>query len=182
MSNEINTISASEEELVVEGFGAVEIDAIGEIENITMGSAATAVSNLLNAKVWITTPQVKVVKAKTLSYQDLAPFVYVKIEYMGNTLLHPINVKKAEYDIGSIDFSDTEFEYNGTSQISSYKGELPIGLDGIRLEAIIEGGGTLVGEYTVTLSFFTESENYSVPDPIVRKLRIIPKTVELIWE
>ncbi len=82
MSNEINTISASEEELVVEGFGAVEIDAIGEIENITMGSAATAVSNLLNAKVWITTPQVKVVKAKTLSYQDLAPFVYVKIEYI----------------------------------------------------------------------------------------------------
>ncbi|MBR3920729.1 MAG: flagellar motor switch protein FliN [Oscillospiraceae bacterium] len=82
MSNEINTISAAEEELVVEGFGAVEIDAIGEIENITMGSAATAVSNLLNAKVWITTPQVKVVKAKTLSYQDLAPFVYVKIEYI----------------------------------------------------------------------------------------------------
>ena len=82
MSNEINTISATEEELVVEGFGAVEIDAIGEIENITMGSAATAVSNLLNAKVWITTPQVKVVKAKTLSYQDLAPFVYVKIEYI----------------------------------------------------------------------------------------------------
>lgn len=82
MSNEINTVSAAEEEIIVEGFGDIEIDAIGEIENITMGAAATAVSNLLNAKVWITTPQVKVVKAKTLSYQDLAPFVYVKIEYI----------------------------------------------------------------------------------------------------
>lgn len=82
MSNEINTISQDEEELHVEGFGDIEIDAIGEIENITMGAAATAVSNLLNAKVWITTPQVKVVRAKTLSYKDLAPFVYVKIEYI----------------------------------------------------------------------------------------------------
>ncbi len=81
MSNEINTVS-TEEELHVEGFGDVEIDAIGEIENITMGAAATAVSNLLDAKVWITTPQVKVVRAKTLSYKDLAPFVYVKIEYI----------------------------------------------------------------------------------------------------
>ena len=82
MSNEVNTTSSNEAELTVEGFGEVEIDAIGEIENITMGAAATAVSNLLNAKVWITTPKVKVVKASDLQYNDLAPFVYVKIEYI----------------------------------------------------------------------------------------------------
>ena len=76
MSNEVNTTSSNEAELTVEGFGEVEIDAIGEIENITMGAAATAVSNLLNAKVWITTPKVKVVKASDLQYNDLAPFVY----------------------------------------------------------------------------------------------------------
>ena len=66
----------------IEGFGAVEMDAIGEIQNITMGSAATAVSNLLSAKVWITTPKVKIVKAKELTYPNLEPSVHVKIEYI----------------------------------------------------------------------------------------------------
>lgn len=41
----------------------MQLDAIGEIMNISMGSAATAVSELLNAKVWITTPKVSVVEA-----------------------------------------------------------------------------------------------------------------------
>lgn len=53
---------ANEKDANVE-FSSYEIDAVGEILNISMGSAATAVSELLNAKVWITTPQVSVVKA-----------------------------------------------------------------------------------------------------------------------
>ena len=54
----------SEEKFTIEGFGDVEMDAIGEIMNITMGSAATAVSNMLSAKVWITTPQVTIVETE----------------------------------------------------------------------------------------------------------------------
>ena len=54
----------SDEKIVVDGFGEVEMDAIGEIMNITMGSAATAVSNMLSAKVWITTPTVTIVKSQ----------------------------------------------------------------------------------------------------------------------
>lgn len=46
----------------------MQLDAIGEIMNISMGSAATAVSELLNAKVWITTPKVSVVEASQLNY------------------------------------------------------------------------------------------------------------------
>lgn len=69
-------------ENLIQGFGEVEKDAIGEIENITMGSAATAVSNLLGAKVWITTPQVSVVKAKDMSYPDLEPSIHVTIQYI----------------------------------------------------------------------------------------------------
>ena len=41
----------------------MEKDALGEVMNISMGSAATAVSELLSAKVWITTPRVEIVKA-----------------------------------------------------------------------------------------------------------------------
>ncbi len=71
----------SDEKLVIDGFGDVERDAIGEIMNITMGSAATAVSNMLSAKVWITTPTVDVVSAKELSFPELEPSIMVRIKY-----------------------------------------------------------------------------------------------------
>lgn len=60
----------------------LEKDAIGEIMNISMGSAATAVSELLNAKVWITTPQVEVCKLREVQVERLEPAVCVKIEYI----------------------------------------------------------------------------------------------------
>lgn len=63
-------------------FSSYEIDAVGEILNISMGSAATAVSELLNAKVWITTPKVKVVKVSELNYTNLEPAICVKIVYV----------------------------------------------------------------------------------------------------
>lgn len=88
MSNEAEVIAGAAESIpaaevvTVDGFGAVEMDAIGEIQNITMGSAATAVSNLLGAKVWITTPTVKIVQVKNMLYPNLEPSVQVKIEYI----------------------------------------------------------------------------------------------------
>lgn len=60
----------------------MQLDAIGEIMNISMGSAATAVSELLNAKVWITTPKVTIVQASELNYDRLEPAICVKIEYI----------------------------------------------------------------------------------------------------
>lgn len=60
----------------------LEKDAIGEIMNISMGSAATAVSELLNAKVWITTPQVDVCKLREVQIERLEPAICVKIEYI----------------------------------------------------------------------------------------------------
>ena len=71
----------SDEKIVLEGFGDIEMDAIGEIMNITMGSAATAVSNMLSAKVWITTPQVSIVKSDELSFPELEPSIMVRIKY-----------------------------------------------------------------------------------------------------
>lgn len=63
-------------------FSEIQKDAIGEILNISMGSAATAVSELLSAKVWITTPRVEVKKAKEMEYHKLEPAVCVKIQYV----------------------------------------------------------------------------------------------------
>ena len=70
----------------------MEKDALGEVMNISMGSAATAVSELLSAKVWITTPRVEIVRADNMiQYDRLEPAVCVKIEYVkglsGNNLM-----------------------------------------------------------------------------------------------
>ena len=48
-------------------FSPMEIDAIGEIMNISLGSSATAVSNMLDHRVDITTPAVSVVPIEELT-------------------------------------------------------------------------------------------------------------------
>ncbi len=65
-----------------EEFSPMKRDAIGEIQNITMGSAATALSNLLSAKVWITTPKVETCKIGDLSFPEMEPSIHVKIDYI----------------------------------------------------------------------------------------------------
>ncbi len=62
-------------------FSDMELSAVAEIQNISMGSAATAVSNLLNEKVLITTPKVRIIKSSDIKYPNLEPSVQVKINY-----------------------------------------------------------------------------------------------------
>jgi len=60
----------------------IEQDALGEIGNITFGSAATALSTLLGKKVDITTPQVTLVKRSELKEVFPKPHVAVSVEYV----------------------------------------------------------------------------------------------------
>ena len=63
-------------------FSPMAIDAIGEIFNISLGSSATAVSNMLARRVDITTPTVSVVSAQDFTLGDLQPAIGVKIDYV----------------------------------------------------------------------------------------------------
>ena len=63
-------------------FSPMAMDAIGEIFNISLGSSATAVSNMLARRVDITTPTVSVVSAKDFTLGDLQPAIGVKIDYV----------------------------------------------------------------------------------------------------
>ena len=63
-------------------FNPMELDAIGEVMNISLGSSATAVSNLLDHRVDITTPRVSVCDVKEFSIGDLEPAVGVEIRYV----------------------------------------------------------------------------------------------------
>lgn len=59
----------------------VERDALGEIGNISMGTAATTLSTLLNKKVNITTPEVGIVTPEELAKEYQAPLVAVDVGY-----------------------------------------------------------------------------------------------------
>lgn len=58
-----------------------EIDAIGEIGNITFGSASTALSTILGKKVEITTPQVELVAADKLDVKFPVPHTAISVSY-----------------------------------------------------------------------------------------------------
>ncbi|MZQ81580.1 flagellar motor switch phosphatase FliY [Paenibacillus sp. 5J-6] len=67
----------------VEDFlSSLEQDALGEIGNITFGSAATALSTLLGKKVDITTPKVSIISKDELQEQFPKPHVAVHVNYV----------------------------------------------------------------------------------------------------
>ena len=57
-------------------------DAIGEISNISMGSAATTLGMLLNQTVTITTPNVSYVSWDELADSYDRPCVFLQIKYL----------------------------------------------------------------------------------------------------
>lgn len=99
-------------------FSPMELDAIGEIVNISLGSSATAVSNMLDHRVDITTPSVSVVPVEEFSLGDLEPAIGIEIKYVSglegsNIMLLKRNDVKVIVDIlmGSA-IPDEEFELN----------------------------------------------------------------------
>lgn len=60
---------------------SIEQDALGEIGNISFGSASTALSTLLSQKVEITTPEVSVIPREDLVEQFPKPHVAVHVTY-----------------------------------------------------------------------------------------------------
>ncbi len=81
--------ASSEEEQF--SLSASEKDAVGEISNISMGTAATTLSSLLNQKVNITTPSVSVSNWEDISTRYDRPCVMMQISYKegidGNNVL-----------------------------------------------------------------------------------------------
>ncbi len=65
-----------------QNFSTMELDAIGEVLNISLGSSATAVSNMLNRRVDITTPTVHVLTSEEFELGRVDPAVGVEITYV----------------------------------------------------------------------------------------------------
>ncbi len=135
--NSSNT-SAKEE---VEDFADNEKDAIGEIGNISMGTAATALSTLLGNRVNITTPKVTFLDIQQLTSEYTLPFVAVDVKYKEG--LEGLNVLILKEDDVKI---ITDLMMGGSGQIS----EDP--LTELHLSAISEAMNQMVGSSSTSLS------------------------------
>ncbi|WP_294740868.1 flagellar motor switch phosphatase FliY [uncultured Exiguobacterium sp.] len=75
-SDDTNDVPANEEVL-----DEMEIDALGEVGNISLGNSATALSALLNQKVEITTPHVRMITMDELRSRYPIPHVALRVGY-----------------------------------------------------------------------------------------------------
>ena len=136
-------------------FSPMVVDAIGEIMNISLGSSATAVSNMLDHRVDITTPTVQVVNAEDFALGDIDPAVGVEIKYVtgldgSNIMMLKRSDVKAIVDIllGS-ETPDEEFQ-----------------LDELSISCVCEVMNQMMGAAATAMSdFLGMMVNISTPEP-----------------
>lgn len=132
---------------------ALEIDAVGEILNISLGSSATAISNLLGTRVDITTPVVNVVSKEEFEMGRIEPAVGVEITYVAGLegsnvmLLKRHDVKVIVEMMMGFEVPDEEFV-----------------LDEINISAVCEVMNQMMGASATALSeFLGRMVNISTP-------------------
>ncbi|MBY6036083.1 flagellar motor switch phosphatase FliY [Fictibacillus nanhaiensis] len=132
---------------------SIEQDALGEIGNISFGSAATALSTLLNQKVEITTPTVDVVKRTELKDEFPLPHVAVQVTYTeGIEGANLLVIKKSDAQI----IADLMLGGEGTNPSPDF-GEL-------QLSAVGEAMNQMMGSASTSMStIFNKKVDISPP-------------------
>ena len=134
-------------------FNDMELDAIGEIMNISLGASATAVSTMLGTKVNITTPVIRVLTSDEFEFKSLEPAVGVEIAYTeglkGNNIMM-FRRNDVRIIVGMLmggEIPEEEFELNE-----------------INLSAICEVMNQMMGSSATALSeFLGNAVNISTP-------------------
>lgn len=132
---------------ISESLTDAERDAVGEVANINMGTAATTLSTLLNNKVTITTPRVSYVTLNELSAQYDRPCVFIHISYISGIDGNNILILK-EHDVKVI--TDLMMGGDGTNT----EGEL----SELHLSAISEAMNQMMGSAATSLSSMLEKK------------------------
>lgn len=114
-----------------EALSSMEIDVIGEVMNISMGTAATAMSTILNTKVNITTPRIETIGVDAFEFAYLEPVVGVLINYVEGIeganvlLLQESDMKKILSQLFDMDISDDiEFDEISKSAIGEIMNQM----------------------------------------------------------
>ncbi|NLG88004.1 MAG: flagellar motor switch phosphatase FliY [Clostridiaceae bacterium] len=135
-----------------------EIDAIGEIGNISMGTSATTLYTLLGKKVTITTPRVSITTWEELSEQYPEPYVAVRVQYIDglkgtNLLIMRIN------DVKII----TDLMMGGSGQVDD-----DMELSEMHLSAVSEAMNQMVGSAATSMSsMFEKRVEISPPESML---------------
>ena len=124
-----------------------EIDALGEIGNISMGTSATTLYALLGQKVMITTPQVSVLSWQDLYQQFNMGYVGVKVEYTEG--LHGVNLLLLKENDAKV---ITDLMMGGDG--SNTAGELT----DLHLSAIGEAMNQMIGSAATSMSSIFEKK------------------------
>lgn len=133
--------SSSDSAGVSDELSEEEKDAVGEISNISMGTAATTLYSLVNQKVTITTPKVSVTNWEELASSYDRPCVFLQINYREGIEGNNVLVLR-ERDVKII----TDLMMGGIGQAS----DEPIGE--LHLSAIGEAMNQMMGSAATSLS------------------------------
>jgi len=118
-----------------------EKDTLGEIGNISMGTAATTLSTLLHKKVSITTPDVAIVSTHQIQDDYPMPYVVAEVEYtVGLAGTNVLVIKEEDACI----IADLMMGGDGIGT--------PGSLDEIKLSAVGEAMNQMMGSATTSLS------------------------------
>ena len=90
------------------------------------------------------------------------------------------SVAKAEYDFSGVTWTE-QAEYTGKELRPEATG-LPVGLDGSAVSYTVKGA-TDAGEYSLSVTFTTSSNNYYIPEQdYTVQFKILPRTVTAQWQ
>ena len=152
-------------------FNEMELDAIGEIMNISLGASATAVSTMLGTMVNITTPVVSVLTRDEFEFRRLEPAIGVEIAYVEGLDGKNIMMFRRE-DVGII---------VGTL-LGEDPAEMDFELDEIHISAICEvmnqmmgASATALSEFLGTIVNISTPKSFDIGDPEDFKVKYFPE-------
>ncbi|GGN90412.1 flagellar motor switch phosphatase FliY [Saccharibacillus kuerlensis] len=146
-------VPSGAEQTVEDFLTSLEQDALGEIGNITFGSAATALSTLLGRKVDITTPKVSVITRSKFESEFPKPHVAVHVNYVdGFQGINSLVIKQRDAQI----IADLMLGGEGDPQDEE--------LNEIHISAVQEAMNQMMGSSATSMStIFNRFVNISPP-------------------
>jgi flagellar motor switch protein FliN/FliY len=124
----------------------VEIDALGEIGNISMGSAATTMSVLLSRRVEITTPRVSTGILEDMRKEYPMPYIIVEVRFtQGINGTNLLAMKESDAAI----IADLMMGNDGSNP--------PVGMNELYMSAVAEAMNQMMGATATSLSSIFKS-------------------------
>lgn len=147
-------LKGTEEESAPEVISDIEKDLLGEIGNISMGSASTALYQLINKQVNITTPKVKVTTLKEIKEGFKYPNIILDVKYVSGITGRNILIMQTK-DAAVI----ANLMMGGDGQVSTSE------LSEIEVSAVQEAMNQMIGSAATSMAtMFAREVNISPPN------------------